>query len=915
MSHEVVQSGFFTNEVLGHLRPTAQIIQWDLLAPNPSGRRHVESGSYRKTAHLQNCGGFTAQQESGVALDFGSRQIPGGGSGFTTSTVAITFNMGELNKNPRSRFDQLFNNGSGTGSEDLTAFNFRLWMGELSAFNDVAYSGASKTPVSVKPVFHYRESAEWRGRYELELLESSGVGSGTPTSGVNIVPSGMPDCPNVFSRGDEVMVSGAFIDREFSNFVYMRGFFPDLPSGQLYKLGTYGGLGENTFTTKFSYDYTRRDSNIIDPTDTKDFALSIIKEFPVQTLNEGLSGWWQMNESSPKLSQLSGFQPPEVSANEATMTLSEFVEGGGTVGRHTGIVSSGTASGFAMDLRSNRRDQVYTSTNDVETPNFDGSNNDGDVGFTFTGWIALNDPSGTDPAATGVGARIPDLNTGVLCRWNFRFALSNFQYRCWYDRSIGRFVWQVRNKDSKSPQLPYNYMHVDARDNGHHDATDFDLIQGTGGGVEKHSWYFLAFGYNPTGEGSPGGDLFFRINDGPIDHCPLGSDVRSINGVAGTPTAPFSIGSWFTRTVGNGSIGPGAGQYDNWTLHRKALNNKEMLDMYAAGRGQEFPVGLDRSIDFNIPPEQAIIEVDPDPVPLRRALKAFYNFSEASGCVNLADAQQYADLIPNNSQSAGGAISGQMMPTSGIIIDSMPNFDDLASASGALQIRDGGGTGFDDGQIGNNVWWETTTSSQMSKIGQMDMTFITWVKFKRSGSDEGIMAQWSETGNNRWWRIRKTSDDHIRFDRANGNTVGKPAEITTPAGFPVSFATDRWYFIFVTGEMTGGIGSNDMTWQLNVFDPILNETFSSSQVSSFQWADITTTPAITFGAYDTLGTAVVGDVDLAAAGMWRRKLLSSEITSFINSGKGLNFGASNFGKIQRVYWDSQLRRDGDSSTI
>lgn len=915
MSHEVAQSGFFPNEVLGHLRPSAQIIQWNIAAPDPSGRRHVESGSYRKTAHLQNVGGFTAQRESGVALDYGDIPIPGGGSGFQTDTIAITFNMGDLNSNPNSRFDQLFNEGSGTGSADLTAFNFRMWIGNLNAFNNVAYSGAQKDPVPVKPVFWYRESAQWRKGYKLEFTDSSGV----QISGVSIAPSSMPDCPNVFVREDEVMTSGAYLDREFSNFVYMRGNFPDLPSGQFYKLGTYGGLGLGTFTTKFSYDYTRKDSNILVPTDVCDFALSVQKGFPLQTLNEGLSGWWQMNEASPKLSQVSGWQVDDgYPFGETVMTLAEVVEGGGSVGRHTGIVSSGTASGWAMNLRSNRRDQVYTSNTHPQTMTFDGDGTDGHTGFTFTGWFCPNDPSGVDPAATGVGARIPSLDTGILCRWNFRFSLQALHFRLWYSRSVGRILGQFNMEDFRAPLLPYNYMSVDAQENGHWSSDGpggGGQIDGDGGGLGKHEWYFICFGHDPNGEGSPAGDMFLRINDGPIERQPVSASIRGLDDTDGsTASPPFSIGSFFTRTAGNGSIGPGAGQYDNWTLHRRPLTNREMTDLYNTGFGQEYPAGRDRVINFDLPPEQAIVDIDPDPVPLRRTLKAFYNFSEASGNLRVTDVQRYTDLIPNNSQIAAGAISGNFMPTSGIVVDSMPVFDDLASASGALQIRSSTGT-FDDGQPGNNVWWEAGTPSQMAAIGDTEMTMACWVRFKSGGGTEPIMGQWTAAGNNRYWVLLKLSSNHIVLGRANGTTIGQPSNISTPAQFATDFTPNRWYFVFVTNEMTGGLGSSESTWSLNVHDPITGETYTGTQVSTFQWADVNNSVPITIGAYETLGTAVVADADFAGAGMWRRKLSASEISSLINSGNGLNFGASNFGRITRNYWDSQKKRDGDPSAF
>lgn len=270
MSHELasgVASGFFSTEVIGHLRPVAQIVQWNIAAPNPSGGRHIESGSYKKTAHVANRGGFTAQMESGAAIDFGNLQIPGDGSGFNTDTVALTLNMGEANKNVNSRFDQMFNDGSGTASTALTLFNFRMWVGNLDAFNVVAFSGANRDAIKINPIFHFQQSAEWRQSYD--LLINQGV------SGVEIMPSSMLDSPNITSRENDISISGAYKDREFTNFIYIKGEFPTLPVGTFYKLGTYGGLGLDTFTLKFSYDYTALDANIIDPTDLKDFPVAV----------------------------------------------------------------------------------------------------------------------------------------------------------------------------------------------------------------------------------------------------------------------------------------------------------------------------------------------------------------------------------------------------------------------------------------------------------------------------------------------------------------------------------------------------------------------------------------------------------------------------------------------------------------
>lgn len=264
MSHEVSQSGFFSTVVQGHLRPSAQIVQWNIAGPDPSGFRHVESGGIKRFANENNRGGFTAQQESGSVINFGSL-TPASGSGFWTDTVALTFNFGLINENSLSRFDKLWDNGSGTAAKQLTGFNFRFWVGTLSAFDTVSKSG-NDIISGVRPTFYYRESAQWRRRYTLELNDSSG----NPVSGVLILPSSMPTTPNINSRENDISISGSFKDREFTNFIYTRAFFPQLPFGHVYKLGTYGGLGENTFRLKFSYDYTALDAHIINPQDLDD---------------------------------------------------------------------------------------------------------------------------------------------------------------------------------------------------------------------------------------------------------------------------------------------------------------------------------------------------------------------------------------------------------------------------------------------------------------------------------------------------------------------------------------------------------------------------------------------------------------------------------------------------------------------
>jgi len=906
-------SGFFPTEVIGHLRPPGQIIQWNIGAPNPSGLRHVESGAIKRTGHLSNRGGFTAQQESGIEIDFGDTFI-NDGSGFATDTVNLTFNFGEVNANILSRFDRLFNQGSGEVGTDFTAFNFRYWVGNLSAFNVVSVSGdpPGVTISGVKPSFFFRESAEWRQNFKLELTEISGGVSGAPlipVSGVLIMPSSMPDCPNVSSREDDISISGAFLDREFTNFVYTRAFFPALPSGQRYKLGTYGALGQGDFTLKFSYDYTALDANIIDPQDLKDFLVFGEPGLPPETASEGISGWWQLNESSPKLSAVSGFDLDDFSFAQITMTLVEKREGGGNIGRASGIVSSGTASGFAMDLRSDRKDQVFTNDQKPRTMMFTGDLGDGNIGFTYTGWIAPNDPSGSDPNV-GVGLRPPWPHTGVLCRFNTQNILSFNQYRCYYQRDLQRFLWQIGNKADTLPVLSYNYMNVDSQDNGQGGGgaagtfADFGTKEG-GGGIVKHDWYFITLGYNPEGEGSLGGNVFFRVNDGPIETMPLGSQNKSFQGASADREAPFSIGNGRTRTGGNGQIGPGAGQYDNWILHRgKVLNNREMLAIYNKGFGREFPMNETREIDFSIPFAE---DIDPNPVPLRRGLRSWYNFSEPSGTQRLADSQRYWDLTEN----VAGVIPSGIQSTSGIIVDEFPEFPSIEAASGALQIRKSGGIGFRDGQPGNGRVW-TADNTQSSPFGNMDFTLLAWVRFPRAGFLEPIASVWTAPTNDRQWVFSKGSTDLLSFSRANGTG---PTTLTIAGEFATDFKIDRYYMVYVQLENIGPSTTGVLT--INAIDSVTGKSYKNSVTSTFQWNSLFPDSSIPFaiGGLDVTTGPIVADMDIAAFGSWYRKLSKKEIDLLFNNRNGLNFGASNFTTVDRIYWESKLTRAGDPSTI
>lgn len=225
-----LSSGFFPTEVRGRLRVPGAIWQWNIDGPNPSGYKHFESGVYKPSAKIAFVGGFTAQRESGVALNLGS--VYANNNGFYSDTVAMTFNFGEVNSHPSS----FFNRASGIGT-NFKGFNLRFWQYNISAI-----SGYS-------PTFYYFTSSEWRQGFH--LLSS--------TPGAQVLGSVMPATQNIFTSNG-LFVSGVFKDREFSDFIYLVGKFP---SGVTYTLGTYGGLGSGNLRFAFSYDWTGIDANVL----------------------------------------------------------------------------------------------------------------------------------------------------------------------------------------------------------------------------------------------------------------------------------------------------------------------------------------------------------------------------------------------------------------------------------------------------------------------------------------------------------------------------------------------------------------------------------------------------------------------------------------------------------------------------
>lgn len=247
-------SGFYSNQVIGSLRAGGQISQWNHNSVNPSGHRHHESGVFKADAkYVPFRGGFTAQKESGVAIDFG--QVLASNSGFQTDAVILTFNLGEVNSHTDSYFNKMVD-ASSIGT-NFKAFNMRFWVGNLTAFSGIP-----------NPTFYFLRSSEWREDFDFQPF-ISGIQMLGLSSGVQQLPLIMPEDQNIYAKTNEIVfISGNFKEKEFTEFIYIRGVFP---SGN-YLLGTYGGLGLNTFTFKFSYDYTDINANVINPQDLKDIA-------------------------------------------------------------------------------------------------------------------------------------------------------------------------------------------------------------------------------------------------------------------------------------------------------------------------------------------------------------------------------------------------------------------------------------------------------------------------------------------------------------------------------------------------------------------------------------------------------------------------------------------------------------------
>jgi len=586
-------SGFYVDTVIGRLRAAGQIEHWDRNSINPSGYRHHESGQYKAFAKLGLIGGFTAQKESGVAINFGQLVVPDN-SGFMTDTVPITFNLGEVNSHPSSFFNKMVDDKN--VGVDFKAFNMRFWQGTL-----VAFSGLPT------PTFYFRNSAEWRQGYMLQPLTSSG----TLMSGVQVVPSSMPDCdPNVLAKSpDSIFVSGNFIEKEISHFLYVRGIFP---SGN-HILGIYGGLGEKTFTFRFSYDWTIKDANVLS-TDTCDIVNFTPANIPFAFLGEGISGHYRLNEHSPRQSAVSGF--PGVS-----MTLVEFSGAPGaqvnnSVPFGSGIVASGhPVSGLAARFTGNVH--LQTQTTDCATLNFAHNSSDGLVSFCIAGWVNFNNMT---------------QDQGILGRWHDTNLEARHQYRLWFNNTTKRFHFELQSRNQFEAILRY---HI------------FNKYLGT---PLANRWYFFIIGYDKSKN-----EMFMRINDLPIDRRQITDLDKGL--IATSAGNPFALGCANTRSV-TGTPTRMNGLLDSVTIFRNYIpSNKEMDELYNGGKGIDFVFPSLRSFDFDEPP----IEPSNPDAGLKESLTAHFSLNRPSGSTTWPD-----DAGPRV-LTATFKTSGTIGATSGII--------------------------------------------------------------------------------------------------------------------------------------------------------------------------------------------------------------------------------------------------------
>lgn len=512
-------SGFFTDTVLGPLRPPAQIQQWDRDQNDPFGFRHWESGNYKPDAKIGLVGGFDAQFESGTVLNFGETIT--NDNGFLTDTVVFTFNFGEVNSNVDAFFDQMV--AASSVGTNFKAFNMRLWVGNVNAFT------SKSVPV---PEFHFLQSSGW--------LKGFNVTPGGPNT--SVVPTSIPPSGNILANNTGVFISGVYQDVSFSNFIYLRGQFP---AGS-FALGTYGSLGEDSFTFNFSYDWTDINAAVLISDLLPCLSPPVSPAAPVTptpsgaSLPSGMVSFWNLDENSPRIDKfgnthvqlidnpdavssgmLSYWKMEESSGTRFDSIGSNDLADINTVGQETGKI--GNAANF-VPANSEALQAVNSSVHDF-----------GDEDFMFAGWFRIDG-----------GA-----STGALLSKTTVTPASQGQYQLQYISVSDRIRWIVSNDGVASQIVTANS----------HDAP------------AKNVFLFIVCWHDSVND-----TINIQINNGSVDSIATALGINQ-------GTAIFRIGA-------HGNVEPSSlttffdGRADEITVFNRILTTSERTELYNSGSGK-----------------------------------------------------------------------------------------------------------------------------------------------------------------------------------------------------------------------------------------------------------------------------------------------------------------------------------------
>lgn len=218
------QSGIYENNIIGSLRPKIMCIQitpradlgpqlWNLALP--SGHSDVEQLAGSCPAIPIVPSGY---------LNFGS----GSNIHHTTwqsRTIPFLF---------MPRWSTKYKI-----TTDVSIFNMKLWIDDSTAFTDMRASG-------LDPYFQMLPSGQW----VTNLALSSGQ------HGAFAVPTSLPNNPNIARIDGAPWLSGVGFERTqiiYSNIIFPSGTYPT---------GRFGGLGENDFHWRFTYDFASEHSHI-----------------------------------------------------------------------------------------------------------------------------------------------------------------------------------------------------------------------------------------------------------------------------------------------------------------------------------------------------------------------------------------------------------------------------------------------------------------------------------------------------------------------------------------------------------------------------------------------------------------------------------------------------------------------------